>query len=80
MNEFEFIAMLLAIVVIDVGETAISGELFTPWYSLIFMGYLATVVIVTMLIRTPMAMRISGWLLFGSILTWSALVRNILVS
>ncbi len=74
------LSAMLAIVVIDVGETIMRGELFTPWYYLIFIGYLATVVIVTMLIRTPMAMRISGWLLFGSILTWSAAVRNILSS
>ena len=80
MNEFEFIAMLLSIVVIDVGETTFRGELFTPWYYLIFMGYLITVVVTAMLLLTPMAMRISGWLLFGSILTWSALVRNVLSS
>lgn len=71
---------MLTVSLIDVVETSIRGNLFDPWYYLLFIGYISGLVIVAMLLPRPAVLRAIGWILFSSILIWSTVVRNVLVS
>jgi hypothetical protein len=71
---------MLVVVIMDVVEAAIGGELFNPWYYPLFMAFLASLVIVPLTIPRPAVLRACGWILFVSILVWSTIVRGVLVS
>jgi len=71
---------MLAICVLDVGEATIGGELFEPWYYLVFMGFIFSLVAAPLVLPKPVVLRVSGWLLFFAVLIWSVVVRTFLVS
>ena len=72
--------MMLAVIAMDICEIIIHQELLDPWYTPIFMAFLTSLVILSLVIPKPLILRACGWILFLSILGWSAIVRNILVS
>ena len=72
--------MMLSLSAIDIVETSIRGDLFNPWYYLVFIAWVAGLVILALVLHRPAVLRAVGWILFVSVVTWSAIVRNILVS
>jgi len=72
--------MMLAVIAMDVCEITIRGELLDPWYTPIFIAFLTGLVILSLVIPKPLILRACGWILFLSILSWSAIVRSVLVS
>jgi hypothetical protein len=71
---------MLTVSLNDVIETSLRGELFDPWYYLMFIGYISGLVILAMVVPRPSILRATGWILFVSVLTWSVIVRTVLVS
>lgn len=71
---------VIATCVIDVGENAVRGDLFDPWYYLIMILYVVTLSGLPLLIPKPSVMRICGWILAVTMLGWSVVVRSILAS
>jgi hypothetical protein len=72
--------MMLAVIAMDVCEIIIRQELLDPWYYPIFMAFLTGLVILSLAIPKPLILRACGWILFLSILSWSVVVRSVLVS
>jgi hypothetical protein len=71
---------VLATVALDIGEKIVLGNLFEPWYYLIFMLYMAVVTALPLVIPKPSVMRACGWILAVGVLLWSVVVRSVLAS
>ena len=65
---------------LDVGENFVRGDLFEPWYYPAMISYLVILAALPLVIPRPWVMRASGWILAGSLLIWSVVVRSILAS
>jgi hypothetical protein len=72
--------MMLSVCAVDVVETSIRGDLFNPWYYPVLIAWLAGLVLLALAVPRPAVLRAVGWILFVSVVTWSAIVRNTLVS
>ena len=70
---------MLTIILLDVGEAALGGELFNPWYYLVFMAFLLGLVVAPLVLAKPVVLRVCGWILFITVLSWSVVVRTLLV-
>jgi len=71
---------LLAVAVLDVGENIFRGDLFDPWYYLLMILYVVILTILPLVNPKPSIMRACGWVLAGSMLAWSVVVRSVLAS
>ena len=71
---------VLAAAALDVGENIVRGNLFDPWYYLIFVSYVVILTVLPLVIAKPWVMRASGWILAVTLLIWSVLVRSVLAS
>ncbi len=69
---------LIALGVLDIGEKAVRGDLFEPWYYLLMILYVIALAAAPLLFDKPWVMRASGWILAASMLTWSVIVRGVL--
>jgi hypothetical protein len=71
---------VLSMIVLDVGEKFVLGNLFEPWYYLIMMLYMAVLTALPLAISKPSVMRACGWILAVSVLVWSVIVRSVLAN
>lgn len=71
---------VLAMYALDVGETFVRGDIFSPWYFLLLMFYMSILTVLPLIISKPWVMRVTGWVLAITLLVWSVVVRSILAS
>ena len=79
-SERGYTEILQAAMLLDIAEGAIRGELFDPWYYLLFMGGIMVLAAIPLVMPRPAVVHAMGWILFVIILSWSAGVRTFLVS
>ncbi len=72
--------VMLVVLLSDLAENAVRGELFNPWYYPVFIGSIAVLVIAPLVWNSPFVMRASGWIFFASIISWMTIVRGVLAS
>ncbi len=75
-----FLSAMFTIIVVDFFESLVRGEIFDPWFYPLFMVYLAVLVVVALVFPRPQVIRISGWVMFMSVLAWTTIIRGVLVS
>ena len=68
----------IALGLLDIGEKIVRGDLFEPWYYLLMMLYLIALAAAPLVFDRPWLMRVAGWALAASMLTWSIVVRGVL--
>ena len=71
---------VMATAVMDVGEKAVLGTLFEPWYYLFIILYIVVLAVLPLLLPSARMMRVCGWTLAAGVLSWSVVVRSVLVS
>ena len=71
---------MLIVLVVDVAESIVRGELFSPWYYPLFMVSLCVFALIPLLWKKPEIMRLAGWAFFFSLVSWATLVRSVLAS
>jgi hypothetical protein len=71
---------LLAAAALDSGEKVVRGDFFDPWYIPLFILHFVVFTALPLIVERPWVMRMSGWVLAASLLTWSVVVRSILAS
>ena len=64
----------------DLAENAVRGELFSRWYYPVFMTFIGVLAIAPLVWKRPEVMRIAGWIFFASVISWMTVVRGVLVS
>ena len=74
------IVSIIVMGILDIGEKIVRGELFEPWYYLFMILYVIILAAAPLVMAKPWVMRASGWILAGSMLTWSVVVRGVLAS
>jgi hypothetical protein len=75
-----FLVTLLVAAALDIGEKAVRGALFDPWYYLLMMLYVTTLFALPLIFSNPRVMQVNGWILALSMLIWSVFVRSILLA
>jgi len=75
-NRRTFLAVLLALFVVDIAVTSFQTGLFSPWYYLPFVGHYILLTGLAIVIRAP-AFQLGAAIWFcGSLLVWSLVVRR----
>jgi hypothetical protein len=69
---------LLVLGVLDMGEKIVRGDILEPWYYPLMILYIMTFAAAPLVFDRPWVMRVSGWVLAVSLLTWSVIVRGVL--
>lgn len=69
---------MLVVLLADLAENAVRGELFSPWYYPVFIALLFTLALAPLLWKKPAVMRFAGWAFFFSALAWMSVVRGVL--
>jgi hypothetical protein len=73
-----FLWAFVGMAVLDISQTAMRGDLFRPWYYLLFvLHYMAAALIAIFVPSTTVQRVVSWWFLF-SIVTWALVVRRFL--
>ena len=71
---------MLVVLIADIAENAVRGELFNPWYYPVFITCLGVLTIAPLAWKSPAVMRIAGWVFFVSVVSWMTIVRGVLAS
>ena len=71
---------MLVVLMADVAENAVRGELFSPWYYPGFMVFLGVLAIAPLAWKSQLVMRASGWIFFVAVVSWMTIVRSVLAS
>jgi hypothetical protein len=71
---------VLVMLMVDVAENAVRGDLLNPWYYLVFMGTAAAMAIAPLVWKSPKVMLAAGWLFFAALISWLTIVRGVLAS
>ena len=71
---------MLVMLVADLAENAVRGELFSPWYYPVFIASLCVLALAPLFWKNPAVMRIAGWLFFLAVVSWMTIVRGVLAS
>ncbi len=71
---------MLVVVVADVAENAVRGELFSPWHYPVFISSIGVLAATPLVWKNPIVMCIAGWMLFAAVISWMTLVRGVLAS
>jgi len=71
---------ILVVLVADVTENAVRGELFSPWYYPVFMASLGVLSIAPLVWKSQLVMRTAGWIFFVAVISWMTIVRGVLAS
>jgi len=71
-----FLWSFAAMTLMDVTQTAMRGDLFQPWYYLIFVLHYTALALLAVLIKSPRAHRVISWWFLTSVFTWSFVVRR----
>lgn len=72
--------VMLVVLVADLAENAVRGELFSPWYYPLFMAFTGVLAIAPLAWKSPLVMRAAGWIFFVAIVSWMTIVRGVLAS
>jgi len=64
--------------ILDAAVTATRGDLFDPWYYLVFIGYMNITTSTGVLTRNELVHRYIPWFLLASVGLWSFIVRRFL--
>ena len=72
--------VMLVVLVADLAENAVRGELFRPWYYPVFVAGLGVLASLPLVWRHPLVMPASGWMFFGAVVSWMTFVRGVLAS
>ena len=70
---------MLVVCIADVAENTVRGQLFSPWYYPVFMGSICVLAMTPLIWKSPVVMRIAGWIFFGAVVSWMTIVRGVLV-
>lgn len=65
---------------LDIAQTAASGDLFHPWYYLPFVGHYIVLALLAIRFKQPRFQRAVAWWLLSSILIWALVVRRFLAT
>lgn len=71
---------ILVVIVADLAENAVRGELFSPWYYPLFMASIGVLAVLPLLWKHPRVMLLAGWLFFAAVVSWMTIARGVLVS
>ena len=63
---------------LDMGQTAMRGDLFRPWYYLPFVLQYMVIALIAIFVRSPIVQRIVSWWFLVSVVTWALVVRRFL--
>lgn len=70
----------IVLVLLDIGEKVVGDSLFEPWYYLLMTLYIMLLLGTALVFDRPWIMRVVGWVLAISMLTWSIVVRGVLAN
>ncbi len=70
--------LMIAMCVFDAAQTALLGDLFKPWYYLLFVGHYAALATLAILIQNSRFHKVVAAYFAFSIVTWAFLVRRFL--
>ena len=73
-----FFCAFIAMALLDIGQTAMRGDLFRPWYYLLFVLHYAVLAILALKVSSKLFQRVLSWWFLLSILIWSLMVRRFL--
>jgi hypothetical protein len=62
----------------DMAQTAMRGDLFNPWYYLIFVLHYSAISLLAVFIKSRTVHRVISWWFLSSIVVWSLVVRRFL--
>ena len=65
--------------VMDVFQTAMRGEVFSPWYYLPFVSHYIALALLAIFVDSTRLLRWVAWYLFVSLTVWSLIVRRFLI-
>ncbi len=71
---------LIGLGLLDIGEKAVRGDLFDPWYYMLMIGFVIVMASLPLIFNRPWVTRACGWLLAAVMLTWSVIVRGVLAA
>ncbi len=74
-----FLWSLFAMTMLDIGQTAMRGDIFRPWYYLVFVLHISVLSAIGAVSKSDLFHRILGWWFLIGILTWALVVRRYLV-
>ena len=75
-----FLRAMLVVLIADLAENAVRGELFSPWYYPVFVASLFALAVAPLVWKNPTVMRIAGWTFFCAVISWMTIVRGVLAS
>ena len=73
-----FYLAFAAVALADILQTALRGDLFKPWYYLVYLGHFLVAIFLALLIVTPKFHRFLAWFLFIGVVLWCFIVRRFL--
>jgi hypothetical protein len=71
---------ILVVLMADLAENAVRGELFSPWYYPVFITSIGILAVAPLVWKSPMVMRIAGWMFFVAVISWMTIARGVLAS
>ncbi len=71
-----FLWSFAGMTLMDIAQTAMRGDLFDPWYYLIFVLHYTAISSAATFIKSPAVHRAISWWLLFSIVVWSIVVRR----
>jgi len=74
-----FLWSFAGMTLLDIAQTAMRGDLFHPWYYLIFALHYTAIFSAGTFIKSPAVHRVVSWWCLFSIVAWSLVVRRFLV-
>ncbi len=74
-----FYVSFIAVSIMDMLQTGLRGDLFDPWYYLVYVGHFVVVLFVGILVPTRGFHRILAWFLLIGIILWSFIERRFLL-
>ena len=73
-----FLWAFVGMAVLDISQTAMRGDLFRPWYYLLFVLHYMAVALTAIFVRSTTVQRVVSWWFLFSIVTWALVVRRFL--
>lgn len=71
---------ILVVLLADLAENAVRGQLFSPWYYPVFIVSLSALALAPLLWKNPAVMRMAGWIFLAAVVSWMTIVRGVLAS
>lgn len=73
-----FLWAFIGIGLLDILQTWVLGSLFSPWYYLPYVGFLASLALIVVIVNRPEINRWAAWTFLVSMVGWTFIVRRFL--